>query len=170
MYLLCTDFRKAALGPTRDLHLPSTSIDDTSSVLLRRKTCGRPHAGMPVSVRLSLSRGRAMASSSTSWLSGAADRRIEATNEKAAKEKARREAIGVLKKRPATIPRKAGELDAIVARYLIARVAASVPQRPRKSEHSSSYFLQEGLIFTETCRKDVLLRHPYLFPCLIQNF
>ena len=119
MYLLCTDSRKAALGPTSDLHvhLPSTSIDDTSSVLLRRKTCGRPHAGMPVSVRLSLSR-RAMAASSTSWLSGAADRRSEATNEKAAKEKARREAIGVLKKRPASIPRKAGELDAIVARYL----------------------------------------------------
>ena len=131
MHLLFIEFRKAALGSIRGLHLPSTSIDDTSSVLLRRKTCGRPHAGMPVSVRLSLSR-RAMAAASTSWLSGAADRRIEATNEKAAKEKARREAIGVLKKRPATIPRKAGELDAIVARYLIARGAASVPQRPRK--------------------------------------
>ena len=71
-----------------------------------------------------------MASSSTSWLSGAAERRIEATNEKAAKEKARREAIGVLKKRPATVLRKAGELDAIVARYLNGTM---------------------GLIFTETC-------------------
>ena len=54
MYLLCTDFRKAALGPTRDLHLHSTStIDD----LLERLPVG-PHAGMPVSVtdtvRLSL--------------------------------------------------------------------------------------------------------------------
>ena len=113
MYLLCTDFRKAALGPTRDLHLHSTStIDD----LLERLAVG-PHAGMPVSVRLSLSR-RAMAASSTTWLSGVAERRSEATTEKAAKEKARREAIGVLKKRPASIPRKAGELDAIVARYL----------------------------------------------------
>ena len=66
MYLLCTDFRKAALGPTSDLHLPSTSIDDTSSVqfhYVERLAVG-PHAGMPVSVRLSLSR-RAMASSST---------------------------------------------------------------------------------------------------------
>ena len=113
MYLLCTDFRKATLGPTSDLHLHLTStIDD-----LLERLAVRPHAGMPVSVRLSLSR-RAMAAASTSWLSGAADRRSEATEEKAAKEKARREAIGVLKKRPANIPRKAGELDAIVARYL----------------------------------------------------
>ena len=76
----------------------------------------------------------------TSGVHAAAAASAEAAREATAKAKERREAIGMLKKRPATIPRGPDELNGILSQYLDQKMTPSGlrPTRRRVSRRRSN--------------------------------
>ena len=73
---------------------------------------------MPVRRHVAVAKAHRRTMASPTWMAAAGHMAAAAEDKAAAAERKRRESIGQIGKRPEKIPRKAGELHAILAQYL----------------------------------------------------